>query len=125
MHSKECLTQFVKKKSSHTSSRNRARVNTVAKENWSVDDSRLVYGVHRNDLHFLDITEDGELCLQLRDKTITFNEVIKRIKEMNGDTPGYSSSFTLRMPQLVTYQVKKLKAAFNRAIDELEYVASS
>ena len=96
-------------------------MNTVAKENWSVDDSRLVYGVHRNDLHFLDITEDGELCLQLRDKTITFNEVIKRIKEMNGDTPGYSSSFTLRMPQLVTYQVKKLKAAFNRAIDELEY----
>ncbi len=96
-------------------------MNTVAKENWSVDDSRLVYGVNRNDLHFLDITEDGELCLQLRDQKITFNEVIKRIKEMNGESPGYASSFTLRMPQLVTYQIKKLKAAFNRAIDELEY----
>ena len=96
-------------------------MNKVAKENWSVDDSRLVYGVNRNDLHFLDITEDGELCLQLRDQKITFNEVIKRIKEMNGESPGYASSFTLRMPQLVTYQIKKLKAAFNRAIDELEY----
>jgi arginine decarboxylase len=96
-------------------------VNTVAKETWSVDKSRLVYGVNRNDLHFLDITEDGELCLRLRDQTITFNEVIKKLKEMNGDSPGYASSFTLRMPQLVTYQVKKLKAAFHRTMEELEY----
>ncbi|MHA1962956.1 MAG: hypothetical protein ACW97G_00100 [Candidatus Thorarchaeota archaeon] len=93
----------------------------MAKENWPVDKSRLVYGVNRNDLHFLDITEDGELCLRLRDQIITFNEVIKRIKEMNGNSPGYASSFTLRMPQLVTYQVKKLKAAFHRAMEELDY----
>ena len=96
-------------------------MNALVEETWSVEKSKLVYGVNRNDLHFLDITEDGELCLRLRDQTITFNEIIKRIKEMNGDSPGYASSFTLRMPQLVTYQIKKLKAAFHRAIEEIEY----
>jgi len=96
-------------------------VNTLVKETWSVDKSRLVYGVNRNDLHFLDITEDGELCLRLRDQTITFVEVIQRIREMNGDSPSYASSFTLRVPQLVTYQVKKLKSVFQRAINELDY----
>ncbi|MFW9787614.1 MAG: hypothetical protein ACFFE2_03445 [Candidatus Thorarchaeota archaeon] len=93
----------------------------MAEETWSVDKSRLVYGVNRNDLHFLDITEKGNLTLRLRDQTIAFREIIERIKEMNGDAPGHASSFTLRVPQLVTYQIKKLKAAFHRVIDELEY----
>jgi arginine decarboxylase len=96
-------------------------VNTLGEEIWSVDKSRLVYGVNRNDLHFLDITEDGKLCLRLRDQTITFAEIIQRIKEMNGKSPSYTSSFTLRVPQLVTYQVKKLKSVFQRAIDALDY----
>ena len=93
----------------------------VVEETWSVDKSKLVYGVDRNDLHFLDISEDGELCLRIRDKTISFNEIVKRIKDMNGDTPSYASSFTLRVPQLVTYQIKKLKAAFHQTIEELGY----
>ncbi|MFX1485331.1 MAG: hypothetical protein ACFFCP_19330, partial [Promethearchaeota archaeon] len=61
------------------------------------------------------------LIIRLRDKTITFKEIIDKIKEMNGDSPGYASSFTIRMPQLVTYQIKKLKAAFQKAITELDY----
>jgi arginine decarboxylase len=93
----------------------------LADDTWSLDKSRIVYGVNKNDLHFLDITDEGDLSLRLRDQNITFNEVIKRIKEMNGDSPGYASSFTLRIPQLVTYQVKKLKAAFHRAMEELDY----
>ena len=96
-------------------------MNTVSEETWSIDKSRRVYGVNRNDLHFLDITEEGELCLRLRDQIITFKEIIQKIKQMNGNSPGYSSSFTLRVPQLVTYQVKKLKSVFNRVIDELGY----
>lgn len=96
-------------------------MNTVSEETWSIDKSKRVYGVNRNDLHFLDITEEGELCLRLRDQIITFNEIIQKIKQMNGDSPGYSSSFTLRVPQLVTYQVKKLKSVFKRVIDELDY----
>jgi arginine decarboxylase len=98
-----------------------ARVIALADDTWTIEKSRLVYGVNRNDLHFLDISEEGELCIRLRDQTITFKEVIQRIKKMNGDSPGYASSFTLRMPQLVTYQVKKLKTAFHRAMEELDY----
>ena len=99
-------------------------VNLVVEDTWSVDDSRLIYGVNRNDLHFLDITEKGDLTLKFRDKSITFREIIQRIKQMNGNAPSYTSSFTLRVPQLVTYQIKKLKAAFNQAMSELEYTGS-
>jgi arginine decarboxylase len=121
-HSKECWIQFEKKKGNSSLLTNElARVNPMADEAWSLDKSRLVYGVKRNDLHFLDITEDGDLCLQLRDKSITFREIIGRIKQMNGESLGYASSFTLRVPQLVTYQIKKLKAAFQRTMEELEY----
>ncbi len=93
----------------------------LAEETWSLDKSRRVYGVNRNDLHFLDISEDGDLFLRLRNKSITFKDIIERIKDMNSDSPGYASSFTLRVPQLVTYQVKKLKAAFQSVIEELDY----
>ncbi len=96
-------------------------MNVLVEETWSVDKSRIVYGVNRNDLHFLDISEDGDLSLRLRDKSITFKHIIERIKQMNGDSPGYASSFTLRVPQLVTYQVKKLRAVFQRAMEELDY----
>jgi len=99
-------------------------VNALVDDTWSLDKSRLVYGVSKNDLHFLDITEDGNLSLRLRDKSITFNEIIDKIKAMNGDSPGYASSFTLRAPQLVTYQIKKLKTAFQRAIEELGYAGN-
>ena len=99
-------------------------MNALVDDTWSLDKSRLVYGVSKNDLHFLDITEDGNLSLRLRDKSITFNEIIDKIKAMNGDSPGYASSFTLRAPQLVTYQIKKLKTAFQRAIEELGYAGN-
>lgn len=88
---------------------------------WSLDKSRMVYGVNKNDLHFLDITKDGDLCLRLQEYNITFREIIQRIKEMNGNESGYTASFTLRVPQLITYQIKKLKAAFQRAISELGF----
>ncbi|MFW9973793.1 MAG: hypothetical protein ACFFDQ_00820 [Candidatus Thorarchaeota archaeon] len=90
-------------------------------DNWSLDKSRIVYGVNKNDLHFLDITKEGDLCLRLQEYTITFREIIQRIKEMNGNESGYTSSFTLRVPQLITYQIKKLKAAFQRVFSELGF----
>ncbi len=90
-------------------------------DNWSLDKSRIVYGVNKNDLHFLDITKEGDLCIRLQEHTITFREIVQRIKEMNGNESGYTSSFTLRVPQLITYQIKKLKAAFQRVISELGF----
>jgi len=41
---------------------------------WSIDKAKTVFGVGRNDLHFLDISESGELCIKLQDKQITVKE---------------------------------------------------
>ncbi len=88
---------------------------------WSSEKSKIVYGVGRNDLHFLDITEDGNLCIKLADQRIELQELIQKIKSMNGHMAGYTASFTLRVPQLITYQIKKLRALFERVFSELEY----
>lgn len=93
----------------------------MREDTWSIDKSRVVFGVGRNDLHFLDIAENGELCIRLGTQSISIDEIIKRVKAISGNTPGYTSSFTLRIPQLITYQIKKLHASFERVFDELEY----
>ncbi len=88
---------------------------------WSVDKAKTVFGVGRNDLHFLDISESGELCIKLRDEQITIKEIVQKMKAVNEKSPGYVSSFTLRIPQLITYQIKKLRTTFERVFEELEY----
>jgi arginine decarboxylase len=93
----------------------------VKEEEWTIGQSKLVYGLDRNDLHFLDITEEGELCIRMGKETITFSEIIRNIKTDAGDSIGYTSSFTLRLPQLIISQVKKLKTAFASAIKQLNY----
>lgn len=90
-------------------------------EMWSVDKAKTVFGVGRNDLHFLDISESGELCIKLQDEQITIKEIIQKMKSTNGKTPGYVSSFTLRIPQLITYQIKKLRTTFEKVFEEEEY----
>ncbi|MGY5862612.1 MAG: hypothetical protein RTU09_09615, partial [Candidatus Thorarchaeota archaeon] len=93
----------------------------MKEEEWTIGQSKLVYGLNRNDLHFLDITEEGELCIRMGDDTITFSEIVRRTKSDAKDITGYTSSFTLRLPQLITSQVKKLKDAFASAIKQLNY----
>ncbi len=93
----------------------------MKEEEWTIGQSKLVYGLDRNDLHFLDITEEGELCIRMGEETITFSEIVRRIKSDAEETIGYTSSFTLRLPQLIVSQVKKLKTAFASAIKQLNY----
>ena len=93
----------------------------MKEEEWTIGQSKLCYGLDRNDLHFLDITEEGELCIKMGKETITFSEIIRNVKADAGDSIGYTSSFTLRLPQLIVSQVKKLKAAFASAIKQLNY----
>ena len=90
-------------------------------EMWSVDKAKTVFGIGRNDLHFLDISESGELCIKLSDEQIAIKEIIQQIKSANGKSPGYVSSFTLRIPQLITYQIKKLRTTFEKVFEEEEY----
>ncbi|MFW9956764.1 MAG: hypothetical protein ACFFCT_01725 [Candidatus Odinarchaeota archaeon] len=93
----------------------------MTEEAWSVDKSKTVFGVGRNDLHFLDITENGNLCIRLADQKIELQDLIQRVKSINGHLAGYTASFTLRIPQLITYQIKKLRGLFERVFSELEY----
>ena len=93
----------------------------MSHEDWTLEQSRMVYGVGKKDLYFLDITENGDLCLTLGGKSITFREIVERLHSKNGGSPGYVSSFTLRIPQLITQQMKKVRAAFEKAIKDLDY----
>jgi arginine decarboxylase len=96
-------------------------VKDVSEDDWTVEKSRLAYGVGRKDLHFLDITEDGDLCIKLRGQTITFREIISRLEASNGDSPSYTSSFTLRIPELIAYQIGRIRASFRKAMEEEGY----
>lgn len=89
---------------------------------WTLDDSRLVYGVARNDLHFLDITRKGELCVTLEGASITLKEIIRRVGAKIREQ-GYTRapSFTLRIPQLLTTQVDKISGIFQKTIKEQKY----
>ena len=78
-------------------------------EDWSIERSRVIYGLGKNDLHFLDITTDGKLCVKIENQIITFDEIVRRFEEKGKQTVGYASSFTLRIPQLITSQMEKLK----------------
>jgi len=93
----------------------------MIEESWSAEKSKTVFGVGRNDLHFLDIMDNGNLCIKLADQRIELQELIQRVKTINGHMKGYTSSFTLRIPQLITYQIKKLKTLFERVFSELDY----
>jgi hypothetical protein len=72
---------------------------------WTLDDSKLVYGVAQKDMKNLDITKDGKLELVLHDYRISFEEIIKQFKEK---TKYNDSSFAIRIPQLITVQIKNM-----------------
>ena len=82
-------------------------------EDWSIENSRIIYGLAKNDLHFLNITEDGKLCVEIENQEITFDEIVRQFEEKGKQAVGYASSFTLRIPQLITSQMNKLKKTFN------------
>lgn len=88
--------------------------------NWSLRDSKLIYGLGKSDLHFLDITEDGKLCIKLFDKVIPLEEIFEDILEQN-DSLDHVPSFTLRIPQLIETQVNKLINSFQDAMKKYNY----
>ncbi|MHA1416633.1 MAG: hypothetical protein ACTSRR_10290 [Candidatus Heimdallarchaeaceae archaeon] len=89
---------------------------------WSLSDSKFIYGVNRNDLYFLDINDQGELLLKLKDQSISFNEIINLVKsQFNSSSLSSVPSFTLRIPQLITEQISKLNTCFQSAIHQYQY----
>lgn len=90
---------------------------------WSLEHSKKIYGVGTHDLHFLDISPEGKLVITLHGHSITFEDVCAAILEQ---TPMMVRvpSFTLRIPQLVTYQVRKLISSFATAGKHFNYSGS-
>lgn len=88
---------------------------------WSLEKSRVIHGLAKNDLYFLDTNDTGNLVLRFGGQEISFASIIEMIEEQNGGRPEYTSSFTLRFPQLISYQVRKLRSVFDNSIVELEY----
>ena len=91
---------------------------------WCLSDSKFIYGVNRNDLYFLDINDQGELLLKLKDQSISFNEIINLVKSQFSSSSSSVSSFTLRVPQLITEQISKLSNCFLSTIQEYQYTGS-
>ncbi|MFW9883958.1 MAG: hypothetical protein ACFFEX_06165 [Candidatus Thorarchaeota archaeon] len=61
------------------------------------------------------------MVIKLDGRTISIREIVKRIEAANGTRTGYTSSFTLRIPQLISYQVRKLVATFYKVIKAMDY----
>lgn len=89
---------------------------------WTLNDSRLVYGIGEEDLHFLSIDEHGNLCIQLNNHRITLLEVIRQVGIKVRDK-GYTRipSFTLRIPQLIDSQIRKVSQIVQSIISEFKY----
>lgn len=90
-------------------------------DDWSMEKSRVIYGLAKNDLHFLDIDEEGDLLIRFAGQGIRLKDVIQMVESENGTKETYTSSFTLRLPQLISYQIRKLRSAFAAAREQLEY----
>ena len=88
---------------------------------WSLDDSRLVYGISQNDMEFLDISDKGLLQLIIGDASISLKDVISKTHELLGLEGQDLPSFTLRIPQLVNYQINKITTAAKEAIEKHDY----
>ncbi len=89
---------------------------------WTLDDSRVVYGVAKNDLYFLDINNKGDLELNINNHKITFQE-INRILGEKIKEEGYTRvpSYTMRIPQLIKNQVNKLYGLFQNEMQAYDY----
>ncbi len=83
---------------------------------WTIEDSKKVYGINNSDLHFIDIDDTGELQLIIKGNKIGFNSILKKLESMN-----INNSFTLRIPQLINYQVEKIQNTFMSLIKKYEY----
>ena len=91
---------------------------------WSIEDSKTVYGLGKNvrEFHFLDINEQGELTLKISDRDISFKDILRTVHEqINNPELSQSPSITIRVPQLVEHQIKKIVSSFNTAKEKNDY----
>ena len=85
---------------------------------WKIENSKLVYGTGKKDLSYLDINSEGQLELILGNGRIAFEDILDSIDK---NTKHCDASFALRIPQLITKQIKKLIQSFELAREEFNY----
>ena len=85
---------------------------------WTLEDSKLIYYVNRNDFSYLDINEKGQLELVLDENRITLQEIVKMVHKK---TKYKNTSFAIRVPQLISKQIEELIQAFDTAIIKNKY----
>ncbi|MFX1566019.1 MAG: hypothetical protein ACFFCH_08525 [Promethearchaeota archaeon] len=89
---------------------------------WTLDDSRFVYGVGKEDLHFLDIDSKGNLFITLSGTHISLQRVIREVgKRVRGKGYTRVPSFTLRIPQLINSQITKVSKIYTEVMSEHHY----
>ena len=89
---------------------------------WDIEKSKLIYGISRDDLNFLDIDSQGDLVVNISETSINIKEIISKVKlELSSQTDFKVPSFTLRLPQLIGEQTKKIISTFNKIITENNY----
>ncbi|MHA1990051.1 MAG: biosynthetic arginine decarboxylase [Candidatus Hodarchaeales archaeon] len=85
---------------------------------WSYDKARYTFGIGNkaSEFEYLDISENGDLLLNLSNGQISIPEITKKVKEYG------LSSFVLRIPELIKFQLDKLYGAFQKAITKHNYL---
>jgi len=85
---------------------------------WSIEDSKYIYGIGRDDLYFLDVDARGRLCLRLENGSVPIPELVEKVRSVS---QAESSSFTVRIPALAAERATKLATAFREAIRLSKY----
>ncbi|MFX0205034.1 MAG: hypothetical protein ACFFDT_03545, partial [Candidatus Hodarchaeota archaeon] len=95
------------------------------RKTWTVEDSKRVFGIGENfrEYHFLDIDDRGHLCLKIFNHSISIKEILqklhKQLDQLDISNLDQAPSVTLRIPQLVEYQINKIFQSFETAIRDL------
>ncbi len=82
---------------------------------WSVEDSKFIFGLERGDLYYLTVDKEGRLCIRFGRMHIPLPDLIDRVRRQAGED---ASSFTLRLPQMITHRIKWLQKKFDEVSKE-------
>ncbi|MBS3793948.1 MAG: hypothetical protein KGY80_03580 [Candidatus Thorarchaeota archaeon] len=88
---------------------------------WTIEESKYIHGVGRGDLDFLDMDESGDLLINLKGTTIAVSDLIERYQEDNQSKKGYTPTFSVQLPQLITAQIEKMKKVFLSHMEAAHY----
>jgi len=87
---------------------------------WTLEDSYLAYGLGKNDLQYLTISDNGDLLLNLYDNTKPLKDIIEQVATQLPKNVK-SPSFTLRIPQLINIQIDRILSTFDTLMEEENY----